>query len=281
MVMINITNTLTDFTGLRLVGKYDKLLSKEAIAEPGEHMPVSKPGAARDLTMKIWNPPEPVFTKVKALIDEHKPPLPGYAVPGLTAILISKDSLDFSAADLSAVRLKQLILNLGMPGDLLEDGVAALMHGNKNSPSASKAHYHVLSAFLHATALIAAEHNILVAPAFLSDFPLPSDDDEEAEDTEDKDGGGEEGHGDDQAAGRRDDMEVEREEVEYAGTRAAPQGNTQAPPLFDRVRPTGGATAIRPPALGQVCRLVFHHVGTVGPHRPIHDGMRPRKGYLV
>lgn len=106
--MVNITTTLTNFTGLSLVGKYDKLMSRDAIADPGEHMPGSKPGAARDLMMKIWNPPEPVFTKVKAIIEEHQPPLPGYAAPGLTAILISKDSLDFGAADLSAVRLSAI-----------------------------------------------------------------------------------------------------------------------------------------------------------------------------
>jgi hypothetical protein len=250
--MIGISNTLSDFTTFSVVGQYDHLLSKEAIADPGQRMFGAQAGADRNTLTAIFSPTAEVKEAVEAIITQHG--LTGYAVPGLTAILLKKGAMELEEVDLGATRLKSLVLSLGMPGDLLENGLEVLLHNNKNKPSSSKAHFHLLSALLEAYARLATEHNIYPEPAFLANFPRRSTSSEEEE-------AGGEGEGDDdeaenkaenQAGGLGAIQEEDQEDVVYKGTSAPPPGTTMAPPLFGAARPSGGATAVRPAAVAQV-----------------------------
>lgn len=258
--MVNITTTLSNFSRLSFIGKPDKLLAADVIATPGQRMFGAEAGPDRDLLVKIFTPSAELTTAVGAIIDQHKPQPAGYPVPGLMAVLLKKGSMELEEADLGAVRLKNLILSLGMPGDLLEEGVADLMHVNPNKPSSSKAHFHILCALLAAMARLSLDQNIFASAAFLEDFPPPTASDEEQDgegETKSQDEGDEgrsEGRGgDDQGDGH----DGEQEEVQFAGTRMAPRHSTLSPPLFDRSRPFGGASGTRPSSMGQVGLMIW------------------------
>jgi len=248
-MVLDITNTLSNFSKLSLIEKYDKLLAPEVIATPGQLMHGATAGADREFLTKIFTPSEALSTATSAIIDQYKPQPAGYAVPGLMAVLLKKGTVELEAVDLGATRLKALILELGMPADLLEDGVANLVHVNSKA-SSSKAHFHILCALLGGMARLAVEHNIFAAPAFLEDFPGPllTEEEEKGEDEEGK--SNHEGDGQDEAQGGGQDGQ--QEEVQVLGTRVPPRQVNLAPPLIGQPGYGGGATSIRPSLAGQV-----------------------------
>lgn len=269
--MVNITITLSNFQKTSLVGHDDKLLSMEAIQEPGEHLFGSKPDQMARLT-PIFTPTEELLSAIKAIIEEHKPQPAGYAVPGLAALLLKKKGTTLVAGDLNANSLRSLIADFGLSEEMSEALMREVQHGNPGRPSEVKCYFHILCALLASIGRIGAEHQVFVAPFFLADFPeplhaeLPSITSREVGKEPDKEDGkeGEEDQVDPTGveagptgltlAGLPDrQADDEDDEVTFAGTRAGPaRGVAFAPPLFDRARPTGGASSVTPRPRGQV-----------------------------
>lgn len=247
-MVLDITSTLSNFSKLSYIGKYDKLLAPEVIATPGQLMYGATAGAGRDFLTKIFTPSEDLSTATSAILDQYNPQPVSYAAPGVMAVLLKKGTMELEAMDLGASRLKALIVELGMPADLLEDGVANLVHANSKA-SSSKAHFHLLSALLGAMATLSVEHSIFAAPAFLEDFPGPLlTDDEQGGEDESK--SNQDGDGHEEAQG--DGQDGQQEEVQMLGTRVSPRQVTLAPPLFGQPVYGGGATSTRPSLAGQV-----------------------------
>jgi len=262
--MVNPATTLSNFPKYSLIGRDDELLSADAIQEPAEHLYGAKAGPDREYLTRILVPEADLDAAIKAIITEHKPLPEGYAVPGLAAILIKKESLILEEVDLGAARIKPLITGLGMAPDIMEKLLAELQHQNPGRPSASQAAFHLLSALLSSIARVGAEHHLWPEPFFLSAFPEPlhtelpivgrhgegeGNGGGGAEETKEGDAGQGQGGGRDANTG---DAQEDDGSVTFAGLRPAPRGATLAPPLFDQSRPAGGPLVIRPPPITQV-----------------------------
>lgn len=296
--MVNITITLSNFQKLSLVGRDDKLLSVDAIQEPGEHLFGSKPDQMARLN-PIFTPTEELLSAIKVIIEEHKPQPAGYPVPGLAAILLKKGDMTLVVADLSPNNLRSLIADFGMSAEMVDNLVRDLQYHNQGTPSVPRCLFHILCALLASIGRIGAEHQVFVEPFFLADFPeplhtdLPSITSREDEKEQDKEDGKEDEEDQVDPTGveagptgltlaglpnrQADDEDAE---VTFAGTRAGPaRGVAFAPPLFDRTRPTGGASSVTPRPLGQVSSLLYiacsSHVGSGGwsPLSRVSSGM--------
>ena len=127
--MVNITTTLSNFKRFSLIGHDDKLLSAEAIQEPGEHLFGAKADQMERLT-PIFTPTAAILDVIKAILAEHKPQPAGYPVPGLAAILLKKGNMDFEAADLSAANLRPLFADFGLSVESSEALRREVQHGN-------------------------------------------------------------------------------------------------------------------------------------------------------
>lgn len=253
--MVSFTTILSNFQRWSAVGRDDKLLSADAIQEPGEHLFGAKAGPERELLTKIFTPSAELSSAIQDIITEHKPLPDGYAVPGLAAILLKKEANALEELDVSAARIRPVIAGLGMPAGMVDDLVRDLQHHNTPKPSVAQSLFHILSALLASIGRIGAEHGVFVEPFFLADFPKPLHSEppplplrDEGEEGKDQEHG--EGEGQGEGQGQYEDDEAS---VTFEGTRA---GTTRpvafAPPLFDRDRPTGGASLVTPLPLGQV-----------------------------
>jgi len=265
----SITTTLSNFQKFSLIGHDDKLLSADAIQEPGEHLFGAKPSQMERLT-PIFLPVEAMSSAIKAIIEEHKPQPAGYPVPGLAAILLKKGEMTLVAADLSANNLKPLIADFGLSADMVDNLVRDLQFHNTGTPSLPRCLFHILCALLASIGRIGAEEKVFAEPLFLANFPEPRHAELPAittsrEQEQEKAGEGKEGEDLDptgvgmgptgmpmtgQGDGQGDD---DADSVTFAGTRAAHARQVAfAPPLFDRLRPTGGASRVTPLPVGQV-----------------------------
>ena len=72
-MVLDITNTLSNFSKLSLIEKYDKLLAPEVIATPDQLMHGATAGADREVLTKIFTPSEALSTATSAIIDQYKP----------------------------------------------------------------------------------------------------------------------------------------------------------------------------------------------------------------
>lgn len=278
-IMVNITTTLSNFQRFSLVGHDDKLLSADAIQEPGEHLFGAKPSERERLT-PIFIPTQELSSAIQTIIEEHKPQPAGYAVPGLAAILLKKgDDMTLVAGDLSANNLLPLIADFGLSAEMVDNLVRDLRYHNQGQPSVPRCMFHILSALLASIGRIGTEHNMFVQPLFLDDFPEPlhaelpavtsreaeeKDDDKEQEDEDQMDPTGTEAGpngvtlaGLPEGQGNEDEASVAS--VTFAGSRRAPARQVVfSPPLHDQARPTGGASSITPRPLGQVSGSFVH-----------------------
>lgn len=222
--MVSFTTILSNFQRYSLVGHDDKLLSADAIREPGEYLFGAKDGPERELLTKIFVPTAELSSAIQDIITEHKPLPSGYAVPGLAAILLHKGSMALEDADLSAPRTRPIITGLGMPGNMVEQLVRDLQYYNSPKPSVAQSLFHILSALLASIGRLGSEHGVFAEPLFLADFPeprhselptLPAREREE----EGKQQEEEEGHGQGEGQGQGEEEEAS---VTFEGTRAAP-----------------------------------------------------------
>ena len=274
VIMVNITITLSNFQKWSLVGHDDKLLSAEAIQEPGEHLLGAKPDQMERLT-PIFTPTEELSSAIQAIITEHKPQPAGYPVPGLAAILLKKGEMTLVAGDLSANNLRPLIADFGLSAERVDNLVRDLQYHNQGTPSIPRCMFHILCALLASIGRIGAEHQVFVQPLFLDDFPeplhaelpsIPSREDQEKEDGKDDDEdqidptGVEAGPTGLTLAGLSDGQGNDDDaSVTFAGTRTGSARQVAfAPPLFDQARPIGGASSITPRPLGQVSLVIIH-----------------------
>jgi hypothetical protein len=288
--MVTMAAILSNFQRYSLVGRDDMLLSADAIQEPGEHLFGAKAGAERELLIKIFVPMAELSSAIQDIITEHKPQPAGYAVPGLAAILLKKGSMTLAEADLSAARLRPVITGLGLSADMTENLVREVQHRNTGRPSVAQALFHILSALLASIGRIGAESAVFAEPLFLADFPAPlhselpsltsREGEEEGKDQEDEQEGQGQGGGqaEPNAEGQGDDDEAS---VTFAGSRAGPVAF--APPLFDRARPSGGASTVVPPPLGQVRVSVyaFLSLSRVDSSHPVVPSRRARHSTSV
>lgn len=257
--MVSFTTIFSNFQRWSAIGRDDKLLSADAIQEPGEHLFGAKAGPERELLTKIFTPTAELSSAIKDILDEHKPLPAGYAVPGLAAILLKKESTTLEELDVSAARIRPVIAGLGMPAGMVDDLVRDLQHHNTPKPSVAQCLFHILSALLASIGRIGAEHMVFPEPVFLEHFPKPLHSElpplpprEGEEEGKDQQGDDDQGQGEGQGQGEEDDASVT-----FEGTRQRPVAF--APPLFDRARPTGGASLVTPLPLGQVRALLAFH----------------------
>jgi hypothetical protein len=241
--MVNITTTLSNFQRFSLIGRHDQLLSVDAIQEPAEHLYGAKPGPNREFLTSIFLPSAVLRDALAAVMAVHKPQPEGYAVPGVSAILLKKGGLELEEVDLGANRIKPIIIDLGMQPAILDQLVADLQHSNPGRPSTAQATFHVLSSLLGSIARIGTEHQLWPEPGFLVVFPAPlhsdlprlellEDEEGKEEDEGQADAGAETGGG---QGGGDDDS------VAFAGVRAVPpRGAAIAPPPVRRGSSHGG-----------------------------------------
>ena len=232
-IMVNIRVSTTNFMRWSLIGMYDKILSQDAISEPGAHLFGAKTGPDRELLTKIFVPSVELTSALSTIITDHALDHPGYPIPGLRAILVKKGSMELEANDLAGTKLKAIIVSLGMPAGVLDGLIKDLQHHNTGQPSEARCSFHILSSLLHATAKVGAEHGVWPAPDFLELFPEPD---------QDNGGGGE----NDRRGGDQQDGEGHGNDNDNEEERGGEAPATKAPPLNVRFGATMGATAMMP-----------------------------------